>query len=485
LRYRFKNENGELWAKSTILRGLLAWYEYTKDAVVLKAIQRAVQNVINHYPLNASRPFYTTNPNVGGLSHGLTFTDVLERLYQLTGKQTYLDYALFLYKDFSRYVLNEDGQFKKLLDTTLLLKGHGVHTYEHLRSVAAAYYASGNPVLKTVLEHYLRKIALTTTPSGAGIGDEWIGGGTANATNRGYEYCSLHELVHGYTDLFAKSGDPAYGDKTERLFFNAALGARHPEESSIAYLKTDNSYIMTGGLNGDTSVKHQVRYKYSPVHQDAAVCCSPNAGRIAPYYIHSMWMKDKQGFTASVLGPCEFSTNWQGKRITIREITAYPYDYSIAFEVEASDATFDLRIRKPVWVNEFSVSEPYEMKDGFIVIRKKWNGKQTITVDFHPVAQVNYDNNREAYFTYGPLVLAHSIEGNAKQVKTYALPGFRDLHYTPQNLVIYKYNSDGIVQPDKNKLLFTTRLINPVSNQPELVELRPMGKTILRQVTFK
>ena len=29
LRYHFNNENGELWAKTTLLRGLLAWYEYT------------------------------------------------------------------------------------------------------------------------------------------------------------------------------------------------------------------------------------------------------------------------------------------------------------------------------------------------------------------------------------------------------------------------------------------------------------------------
>ncbi len=53
----------------------------------------------------------------------------------------------------------------------------------------------------------------------------------------------------------------------------------------VAYLKSDNSYYMYGGLNGDTTVKHQTRYKYSPVHQDAAVCCVPNAGRIAPYFV--------------------------------------------------------------------------------------------------------------------------------------------------------------------------------------------------------
>ncbi len=66
---------------------------------------------------------------------------------------------------------------------------------------------------------------------------------------------------------------------------------------------------MTGGLNGDTSNEHQTRYKYSPVHQDAAVCCVPNAGRITPYYVTSMWMKHEEGSVATLLGPSEVNDN--------------------------------------------------------------------------------------------------------------------------------------------------------------------------------
>lgn len=485
LRYSFDNENGELWSKTTLLRGLLAWYEYTKDKMILAAVERAVQDVMNYYPLYASHPFYSVKPDVGGLSHGLVFTDVLESLYRITHKEIYADYSLFCYKDFSLQTLNEDAQYKKLADTTLLLKGHGVHSYEHLRAVAAAYYASGNPALEIALQHFLKKIELTTTASGAAIGDEWIGGGKADATNRGYEYCSLHELMHGYTSLFAKSGESRYADKAERLFFNAAQGARHPSESCIAYLKSDNSYYMTGGLNGDTSVKNQTRYKYSPVHQDAAVCCVPNAGRITPYYVQSMWLKDQQGMVASLLGPCEVNTLWKGKQVSIKENTDYPYGYSIVFEIEAGNVLFDLKIRKPDWVTRFSVSEDYKEQDGFIIIQKKWNGKQKIKIEFLPDVQVKHANQNEVYFTYGPLVLARSINGQATRTKSYPLKGFYDLQYKPGNLVIYRYKNEKIIQPVKSKLLFSTLLFNPVTNQAEPVVLEPMGKTILRQVTFK
>lgn len=485
LRYQFDNENGELWAKTTMLRGLLAWYDYTQDRNVLTAIERAVENTLQHYPINASRPFYSLKPDVGGLSHGLTFTDVLESLYRITGKQAYLDYALFCYKDFSQHILNEDAQYKKLMDVSLPLKGHGVHTYEHLRTVAAAYYISGNPQLGTALQNFLQKITQTTTATGGPVGDEWIAGKKADATTRGYEYCSLHELLHSYAELLIKTGQKEYGDKIERLFFNAAQGARHPELSCIAYLKSDNSYYMTGGLNGDTMVKHQTRYKYSPVHQDAAVCCVPNAGRITPYYIQYMWLKQGQDLVASLLGPSELTTAINGKTVTIKQTTSYPFSNSIVFEVKASEAEFALKIRKPAWVTTFHLNAAYSMEGEYIVVRRKWKSTDRIKLEFEAAPRVEQDLNDEYYFTYGPLVLAHALPATAQSTKSFPVQGFSDLMYTPAALVVYAYDGKPIQQAKKGKLLFKTTAFNPVKQKTETITLQPVSQTILRQVTFK
>ena len=488
LRYKFNNENGELWSKTTLLRGLLAWYEYTKDKKVLSAIERAVQNVIVNYPENKSHPFYSIQPNDGGLTHGLVFTDVLENLYRITRNEKYRDYSLFLYKDFSTEVLNEDAQYKKLADPGYKLKGHGVHTYEHLRAVAAPYYASGNPLLGNALNDFLNKIEQTTTVSGGPAGDEWIGGRKADETNTGYEYCSLQELMNSYEDLFLKTGEAKFGDKTEKLFFNAAQGSKDPGQSCIAYLKTDNSYYMTGGLNGDTSNKKQTRYSYSPVHQDAAVCCVPNAGRITPYYVQNMWMKDKDGLIASLLGPCEVSTEINGTKIHIQENTSYPYDYSIEFKIEISKPTsFDIKIRKPSWATKFSITGDWVEKDGFIIIPKMWKNDDKVTVRFSPQPEAKKDMNNEYYFAYGALVLAHPIEVTESITRNYALQGFHDFQYRPVSLVVYKCAGDaepGIKIENKDKLEFTTSMFNPVTQKNETIQLVPMGETILRQVSF-
>lgn len=489
LRYRFKGENGELWAKATLLRGLLACYESgTGDqAIFLKSIEMAVKNVMDNYPVNHSSPFKAAK-SFAGICHGLVFTDVLDRLYQLTGKREYRDYAVFLYQDYSAQNLMETDIIPgNILDSRYKLKGHGAHTYEHLRTLTVACYATGNAGYKKALDIYLRRIDSVTTPSGGPIGDEWIGGRKADASETGYEYCSIQELLDSYCGLLQKSGKRDFGDKIERLFFNAAQGARHPEESSVCYLKSDNSYAMTGPLNDTIANPKQTRYKYSPVHQDIAVCCIPNAGRITPYYVKSMWMRDSEGLTATLYGPCEIKTGFKGQPVRISEETEYPYKYRIRFKITLDKPVrLTLKFRLPAWAKGFHINQDYRERNQYIEVRKTWENGDEIVLDFVPEIVVKEDIKHESYFTYGPLVLALPIEGIAVSGKKYPLPDFRDVLYKPKSLTVYRYNSDNQVDiTDSQKLIFKAVLNNPKTEKPETVELMPMGHTILRQVTFK
>ena len=70
----------------------------------------------------------------------------------------------------------------------------------------------------------------------------------------------------------------------------------------------------------------------------------------------------------------------------------------------------------------------------------------------------------------------------------YPLKGFHDFQYKPDSLAVYKYINDEmpkLVVINKNKLEFSTTMFNPVAKKNESILLVPMGKTILRQVSFK
>ncbi|NTS42189.1 glycoside hydrolase family 127 protein [Flavisolibacter sp. BT320] len=484
LRYSFQDENGELWSKTTLLRGLLAWYEYTKDKTILIAVTRAVDNVIDQYPINRSRPFFSQKPDAGGLAHGLAFTDVLEALYRITSNRVYRDYIVFLYRDFSANKLNEDAQVQKLLNRQLALKGHGVHTYEHLRTVAAAYYATGDTTLYWALQNFLQKISDATTVSGAPIGDEFIGGRSASATT-GYEYCSLHELLDSYSSMLAKTGDARFADKIENLYLNAAQGAIHPNESAICYLKTDNSFELTGGKNGNTTDKFQTRYRYSPVHKEAAVCCVPNAGRITPSYLQNAWMVQGDTLVATLFAPSIITTTVAGQPVSIREETLYPEDNTIRFAIEtAGKQPFFIKIRKPAWAKKVNCSEPYTEKNNFLSVSIQSGKRQLLTIRFEAETEIAKDRNGEFYFTYGPHVLARPIEAKKTVTKTFAVAGLQESNYSPLESVIYHYKGGAVRKAARNGLFFEGELFNPVTNKNEWVELVPMGGTILRQVSF-
>lgn len=490
LRYNFEDENGELWAKATLYRALLAWYEYSKDKSVMEAIVKATDNVMQHYPVDASHPFFSMNPNAGGLTHGLVFTDVLERLYFLTGQKKYLDYCIFLYKDFSEQTLNEDAQYKKLLDTSLALMGHGVHTYEHLRPLAVAYYGSSNPDYESALNCFLKKIESATTPSGGLAGDEFIGGRKGDARETGYEFCSLHEGMASWISLLEKTGETGYAAKAERILFNAAMGATHPSESSICYLKTDNAFILSGGKHGDTTDKHQTRYRYSPVHKEAAVCCVPNAGRILPYFVQSMWMKDKDGLVATLLGPCEVSAQLGYRKITIKEETNYPFEDNIRYTVATDVAgEFSIKVIKPVWAKGVKASISFTEENGYLVFRKMWNLNDAFELSFEREATMQRQNNDDIFFEYGPLVLCREIPCVQTVTKKYSRVGFQESMYKPLDTVALQYPDLPFaeIKAKGDNILpgFSYSMHNPSSNKNQPVTLVPMFHTILRQITFK
>ena len=500
LRYRFTGENGELWAQSTLLRQLLGYYEATRDQRVLRAVERAVAVTMRAYPVQHSAPFGVTQ-SFGGVEHGLTLTDTFERLYQLTGKAAYRSYAVWLYEDFCRHKLGQDdAQYAHLIDPAYRFTTHGAHTYEHLRAVTLAAYDTGNPALQAALRGYLSKLDTCLSPSGGPIGDEWIGRRRANADQTGYEYCSTQELLDSYGQLLARSGQPSWADRLEWLLFNAGQGARYPDASAIAYLKTDNSYAMTGGLHPEPTSPakdKQTRYKYSPVHQDAAVCCVPNAGRIYPTYVHEMWLRSPGGLLAALYGPCDLHTTVGRATVHVVEDTPYPFELGGTLTVTVSQPSrFEIALRKPAWASRLRVQAPagatVREAGDLVRISKQWQANERITFSFETAVQQHTDQQHRRYLSYGPLVYALALPATPVFTKDYPLPGFHDVQLpaTPAPYYQLPAGSTFTAGPAPAAASWhhgptlTGTLWNAERHAPEPVQLVPMGGTALRQVTF-
>jgi hypothetical protein len=486
LRYRFGSENGELWAKATLLRALLAYQERTGRVDVMEAVRRAVDDVMRRYPMGGSHPFATGTDFNGGVSHGLSFTDVLDRLHLHTGDSRYLSYATFLYLDYAAHWQSEcDGQLRNILDPAYRLRSHGVHTYAQLRSLIVAASSPEGEALMPALETYLGRIRRATTISGGAIGDEWIHERDPDATHTGYEFCSLQELLDSYGRWMRYSGEAWTGDAIENTYFNAAWGARHPHHSGIAYLKTDNSFEMAGSRNGDAEPgRHQTRYKYSPAHQDVAVCCNPNAGRIAPYFLQHAWFREgDRTLVAALHMPLALETEVDGTSVRIENRSRYPFEHRLLYRIgTAEPVRFTLKVRVPEWADEVRCGGSWHREGGFLLIERTFRPDEELEIGFETRARCRTDSVGDRYVTHGPLLYALPIEARETQGRRYA-DGFGDWMYHPVERIPYGVPPDPDPEPGPDGTVRVT-VVDRRTGTQERMDFVHIGSTILRQITF-
>ncbi len=497
LRYRHSTENGELWAQASLFRGLLAYHEATGDVAVLQAVQRAIDLTIAAWPVGESEPFNVTDP-FAGIGHGLMLVDVLDHLARLTGDHSYLDYAVFLFEDYNRHEQpEEDIQLDNLMDPDYRFKGHGVHTYEHLRALVIAAYHTGRADYREALDRYLARLDSVLTVAGGPIGDEWIAGRHAHPSATGYEYCSLQELLHSYSLLLERTGETKWADRIEWLLYNAAQGARHPSGRSIAYVKTDNAFHAMGHVDMDDPQKEE-RVKYSPAHQDVAICCVPNAGRIYPYFLQAMYHRTRRGLSVNLFGASNMATELDGSDVRIRQSTGYPFEGAVRFEVESeSAADFELRIRVPEWATGVEVAGIEFARDGnWLKVERNWEGTTEFEVRFGQESRTLQHASGTLAVAHGPLLYALPIAHEEIAGKSYGETGFHDIYAKSLETRVadWRLVGDGgfeLVEADDSivgpfdSLALKGKLYDKDQGRMVDVELVPMGATVLRQVSFE
>jgi hypothetical protein len=452
------------------------------------------------------------------------FTDVCRELATLTGEPRYHRYARWLYESFSASPApDRDVAIAELQDGAAGFRGHGVHTYEHWRALLTATTAprgSSDVPYSELLGSYAVKLHAALTPSGAPNGDEFCHpSGSADTT--GYELCSVLELLAGYGLMAQLTGSATWGDSMEELLFNAGFGMRDPISGGVAYLKTDNSRSMTGGEGFRPPVPGavaQTRYRYSPVHREAAVCCVPNAGRLLPTYVRNQWLLGLDGdvpvVTALLLAPSSVRVVTPGGLVTITQTADYPATHRLVYTVDvAAEVPVDLvlAVRRPGWATAVQVDGidggRVSVLDGFTRLVGPWPiGRTEVTVDLAAAPQLReVRDGDEVVVGWGPLLFARPLPGRREVVRMYPVdvPGatFSDVAVHPvgaaSDIVLAADadpqpcpvlgSSEAALAPhawQRQGLSVTAVGAVGTGGVREEVTLVPMGATVLRQLTF-
>ncbi len=498
-RFSHPKGNGELWATSRILMAMLAYYEFTGNREVFDAAEAASRLIMRKY---VNKNYFSAESRGGGVSHGIGFFEVLEWLFRHTGDQEFLDFASKLYDDFNRgRVRDDDLKTDRLLDEDRYFRKHGAHIAEGLFVPVWIAEITGASRHLAAAKKVFTKLKYHTTPGGAMRCDEWIKGRRGTADER-YEYCGIAEMVSPLSRIVSLTGDLGVGDRIENMTFNAGQGARLPVLFALSYLTSDNRIRINHWELGG-------RESYDAIHP-AAACCVLNGGRLMPYYVEGMWLKDAEdgGLTAALYGPCRIKTVINRVRVEVSEETGYPFSDRIRFRFDPEKpVSFPFTIRKPHGCSSVEVSLPggavREDQDGAITLRHTWKKGDSVEVMFHfPVRKVQQPGSssvkgRGRYLKRGPLVYALPFGHRIKTRKEYRGSGYHRYRIKASGKKGWKYRIDPdsdfqyIASEDENPLYpwengtvkLKGQLVDKKDQQVD-VELVPMGGTIFRRVTF-
>ena len=505
---------GDLWTQSRAILALQLWADYWDDNKIRDCISRALDYTINRYRKSDQElRFNAPSGDSCGAGHDLMFMDALAEQSRQTGDLRFIEFGRELYADYSIGIMDwheTDGQLQALLSNDPIV-GHGAHAVEFLRVPLALAEHLGDQQYFTAFQNGMAKIERAIGIGGSVKSDEQIslpGIECIPLPENGYEICTMFEMITTLLEAARLTGRFHYLDLAEKLFLNDAQAAVTNDGKRTVYCLAQNQPAATHIMG--------TRWDISATHDDVAVCCVPNAGKILPIISRRMLALADELISFHLYGPMQATLQLQGKQVQIRQETAYPFEERITAHIGAPGLTFTAEFRIPAWCKSPSVKvigaedvKQVQLSDRFQV-SATWGPDSKVELDLPQQLIQRVIPDGRYVFDVGPLVFSVPIQHVATDYREYKTPGYAD-----QDVVAA--NSKWIFPPAfREPDLATAKLIRqplpsgtyPWSEEPNIsistacwnpnphadegldvvalnsVKLVPMGTTVLRWTAF-
>ena len=396
---------------------MLAYYEFTKDKDVLKAVEKAVDCSLAHY---LGKEVFD---QAHGVAHGIAFTDTLEWLYRLTGDEKYIAAMKWLYEDFSTKQGEEppkatsEMSYDELKNPDTLWFSHTAHVAEGLHAPSIAYKMTGEKKYKLAADNVLLKYDRHATPGGGLIADENVGGrfGTSMLP---CENCGNVSTVMALNRIAVWTGDLAGTSRAENIALNTEQGSRfHPALKALRYCPHDNQKDASDFMFAE-------RYVYSALC-GAAPCCSSSLGRVMPYYMEGMWFADHKNneLIANQYGPNRVDTTAGGQEGLAHRRDEFPFSDKITFIFD-SDTDATLVLRKPPYCGDVKINAngaKVEIAPHRASLHGPWKKGDVVSVnfDFQPRLLAEHNLQNAYYYRWGALLFALPLGEDCRKTKEF------------------------------------------------------------------
>ena len=505
---------GDLWTQSRAILALQLWADYWDDNKIRDCVSKALDYTINRYrKSDKDLRFNAPSGDSCGAGHDLMFMDALAEQSRQTGDLRFIEFGRELYADYSAGVMDwheTDGQLQTLLSDEPIV-GHGAHAVEFLRVPLALAEHLGDEQYFAAFKNGMAKIERAIGIGGGVKSDEQIslpGIECIPLPENGYEICTMFEMMITLLESVRLTGDFHYLDLAEKLFLNDFQAAVTNDGRRTVYCLAQNQPAAT----------HQMgtRWDISPTHDDVAVCCVPNAGKILPILARRMIARTDELISFQLYGAMTATVQMQGKEVSIRQETAYPFEERITAHIGAPGVRFTAEFRIPAWCKKAAIKvtgakdiEQVQLADRF-QITATWSPDSKVALDLPQELTQRTISDGRYVFDVGPLVFSAPIAHVATDYREYKLPGYADQDlvavnakwmfppaFRKQDLATAKLTRTALPQgvypwstEPSISISSTCWNLNPHADEGldvsafHMVKLVPMGTTVLRWTAF-
>lgn len=407
-------KNKDWWPNMIYLKALTQYAEATGDARVLPFMQRYFHyqlEKMNDEPLKSWAAYRWQDEVLSVIwAYNRSGDPKLLELVQLLHKQGHDwkgQFANFPYKD----KVNKDQ---------LTLDTHVVNNAMALKTSPVWWVITGDKSDRDGTYHQLSELdRYHLLPSGVHSGDEHYAG--RNPT-QGTELCAVVEAMFSLEEMLAILGDPALGDREEKIAFNALPGAFSGDMWAHQYDQQSNQVKASVEPRPWTNNKPDSNvFGLEPNFG----CCTANYHQGLPKFTANLWMAaPDHGLAAAFYAPSEVRTVvGNGVKITITEDTGYPFRDTIQLAVQPEKTVaFPLLLRIPAWaespvitVNGAAVSGA--KAGSFFTLSRTWNPGDRVALKFPMNVRAGRWYHDSVALERGPLVYSLKIGEEWKKIR--------------------------------------------------------------------
>jgi hypothetical protein len=402
----------DLWAIFLVLKPLIQYHEATGDKRIPEVVEKTLRWVEGHID---RRPLF----NWGKFRWFESLLSIYW-LYERTNQEWLLDLAVKLHAQgfdwssfFQRFPLKEITTKGKWT-----FMGHVVNNGMAVKAPALWWRLTGDESdRQMVYEMMAKQDFYHGQATGIFSGDECFAG---KNPSQGTELCAVVEYQYSLEILLSILGDPAFGDRLEKVTFNALPATFSPDMWSHQYDQQVNQVecsILEDRLwttNGPESNIFGLEPNYG--------CCTSNLSQGWPKFAAHLWMHSlDEGLAAVAYAPSSVSTQIKGIPVTIESVTDYPFRQDIRLKVGVDrPVRFPLHLRIPAWADEASIkigdSSHSPQAGTFFVLEKEWSGTTELEIVFPMKPRASRRYNNALSLERGPLLYALKIGEEWKHV---------------------------------------------------------------------